>query len=215
MTETAYETLPEIEPAEPKCERRHGRDEVRGDVRRRPGEDPQGRGAARRHEEVGVARRRGRLCDGLPHGRAPGPRARGLAPAGPARAGHAHLRRRADLRARSWPWRSPTSARARSHSRAPRPGSSPTPPTGRRRSSRSRRTASTTRSTRSASCSSPASRASRRDFEVTTLGRGASDLTAVALAAALGADGCEIYTDVDGVFTADPRIVPDARLLQP
>ena len=48
---------------------------------------------------------------------------------------------------------------------------------------------------------------------VTTLGRGGSDATAVALAAALGADACEIYTDVDGVFTADPRIVPDARKL--
>ncbi|MBK8075461.1 MAG: aspartate kinase [Kineosporiaceae bacterium] len=47
--------------------------------------------------------------------------------------------------------------------------------------------------------------------DVTTLGRGASDTTAVALAAALGADACEIYTDVDGVFTADPRIVPTAR----
>src|SRR4029450_5904947 len=47
--------------------------------------------------------------------------------------------------------------------------------------------------------------------DVTTLGRGASDTTAVALAAALGADHCEIYTDVDGVFTADPRIVPSAR----
>ncbi|MDR1449828.1 MAG: aspartate kinase [Propionibacteriaceae bacterium] len=47
--------------------------------------------------------------------------------------------------------------------------------------------------------------------DVTTLGRGASDTTAVALAAALGADRCEIYTDVDGVFTADPRIVPAAR----
>jgi len=47
--------------------------------------------------------------------------------------------------------------------------------------------------------------------DVTTLGRGASDTTAVALAAALGADVCEIYTDVDGVFTADPRIVPTAR----
>ena len=47
--------------------------------------------------------------------------------------------------------------------------------------------------------------------EITTLGRGASDTTAVALAAALGADVCEIYTDVDGVFTADPRIVPSAR----
>ncbi|MBW3621243.1 MAG: aspartate kinase [Actinobacteria bacterium] len=49
--------------------------------------------------------------------------------------------------------------------------------------------------------------------DVTTLGRGGSDTTAVALAAALDADVCEIYTDVDGVFTADPRIVPDARKL--
>jgi aspartate kinase len=48
---------------------------------------------------------------------------------------------------------------------------------------------------------------------ITTLGRGGSDTTAVALAAALGADVCEIYTDVDGVFTADPRIVPTARRL--
>ncbi len=47
--------------------------------------------------------------------------------------------------------------------------------------------------------------------DVTTLGRGASDTTAVALAAALGADWCEIYSDVDGVFTADPRIVPGAH----
>ncbi|MBC7290447.1 MAG: aspartate kinase [Actinotalea sp.] len=49
--------------------------------------------------------------------------------------------------------------------------------------------------------------------DVTTLGRGGSDTTAVALAAALHADVCEIYTDVDGVFTADPRIVPSARKL--
>jgi aspartate kinase len=46
---------------------------------------------------------------------------------------------------------------------------------------------------------------------ITTLGRGGSDTTAVALAAALGADGCEIYTDVDGIYTTDPRIVPEAR----
>jgi aspartate kinase len=50
-------------------------------------------------------------------------------------------------------------------------------------------------------------------FDITTLGRGGSDTTAVALAAALGADACEIYTDVDGVYTADPRIVPEARKL--
>ncbi len=49
--------------------------------------------------------------------------------------------------------------------------------------------------------------------EITTLGRGGSDASAVALAAALGADACEIYTDVDGVFTADPRLVPNARKL--
>jgi aspartate kinase len=49
--------------------------------------------------------------------------------------------------------------------------------------------------------------------EITTLGRGGSDTTAVALAAALAADVCEIYTDVDGVFSADPRIVPTARRL--
>lgn len=52
---------------------------------------------------------------------------------------------------------------------------------------------------------------SRTTKEITTLGRGGSDTTAVALAAALGADVCEIYTDVDGVFTADPRIVPAAQ----
>lgn len=51
------------------------------------------------------------------------------------------------------------------------------------------------------------------DQEITTLGRGGSDVTATALAAALKAPACEIYTDVDGVFTADPRLVPDARLL--
>ena len=50
--------------------------------------------------------------------------------------------------------------------------------------------------------------------EITTLGRGASDTTAVALAAALGADVCEIYTDVDGIFTADPRIVKSARRIE-
>lgn len=50
--------------------------------------------------------------------------------------------------------------------------------------------------------------------DVTTLGRGGSDTTAVALAAALGAEVCEIYTDVEGVFTTDPRIVPEARKLE-
>ena len=51
-------------------------------------------------------------------------------------------------------------------------------------------------------------------YEITTLGRGGSDLTAVAMAAAVGAEVCEIYTDVGGVMTADPRIVPEARLIE-
>ena len=54
---------------------------------------------------------------------------------------------------------------------------------------------------------------SSESLDITTLGRGGTDLTAVALAAALGADSCEIYTDVQGVFTADPRIVPEAQKL--
>jgi aspartate kinase len=54
---------------------------------------------------------------------------------------------------------------------------------------------------------------STESHDVTTLGRGGSDTTAVALAAALGADVCEIYTDVAGVFSADPRVVPEARKL--
>ncbi len=49
------------------------------------------------------------------------------------------------------------------------------------------------------------------DFNITTLGRGGSDTTAVALAAVLEADACEIYTDVDGVYTTDPRVLPEAR----
>ncbi|KTC86416.1 aspartate kinase [Legionella brunensis] len=53
-----------------------------------------------------------------------------------------------------------------------------------------------------------------RDGNITTLGRGGSDTTAVAIAAALNADECQIYTDVDGVYTTDPRIVPDAKRLE-
>jgi len=51
------------------------------------------------------------------------------------------------------------------------------------------------------------------EMDITTLGRGGSDTTAVALAASLGAESCQIYTDVEGVFTADPRLVPEARKL--
>lgn len=52
------------------------------------------------------------------------------------------------------------------------------------------------------------------DFNITTLGRGGSDTTAVALAAVLNADSCEIYTDVDGVYTTDPRLLPEARQVE-
>ena len=52
------------------------------------------------------------------------------------------------------------------------------------------------------------------EMDVTTLGRGGSDTTAVAMAASLGAQACEIYTDVEGVYTADPRLVPEARKLR-
>jgi len=54
---------------------------------------------------------------------------------------------------------------------------------------------------------------SATDLEITTLGRGGSDTSAVALAAALNAEACEIYTDVPGILTADPRLVPDAQLM--
>jgi aspartate kinase len=54
-----------------------------------------------------------------------------------------------------------------------------------------------------------------QDADITTLGRGGSDLTAVAVAAALDADVCEFYKDVDGVFTANPSMVKDARKLWP
>jgi aspartate kinase len=53
-----------------------------------------------------------------------------------------------------------------------------------------------------------------QDYNITTLGRGGSDTTAVALAAVLGADACEIYTDVDGVYTTDPRALPEARMVK-
>ena len=52
-----------------------------------------------------------------------------------------------------------------------------------------------------------------RDGKITTLGRGGSDLTAIAMAAAVEADLCQIFTDVDGVYTCDPRVVPEARKL--
>ena len=94
-----------------------------------------------------------------------------------------------------------------------RPGSSPTPCTARPRSSRSRATGSARRSPSGAVAVVAGFQGICTAKDITTLGRGGSDTTAVALAAALGAEVCEIYTDVSGVFTADPRIVPEARKL--
>ena len=68
-------------------------------------------------------------------------------------------------------------------------------------------------STPARSSSSPASRAWTTNGNITTLGRGGSDTSAVAVAAAMKADECLIYTDVDGVYTTDPRVVPEARRL--
>ena len=131
----------------------------------------------------------------------------------PARDGHAALDRGARL----------LRAVCHGHQRSRPPGDLPDRLAGRHRHRyvphegahprRSRRSHPRRRSTRTRSSWSPASRASRPRKDVTTLGRGGSDTTAVALAAAIGADVCEIYTDVAGVFTADPRIVPDARKL--
>ncbi len=98
-------------------------------------------------------------------------------------------------------------------SRAARSGSSPTRRTARPRSSRSRATACAARIADGNVCVVAGFQGVSTDNEITTLGRGGSDATAVALAAALGADACEIYTDVTGVFTADPRVVPQARKL--
>ena len=124
----------------------------------------------------------------------------------PARDGHAARHRRAGHHRRCWPWPSTTSATRRARSPAPRSASSPTHATPRPASRASTRRAVRARARRRhASRSSPASRASTDDGDITTLGRGGSDLTGVALAAALKADVCEIYTDVDGVYTADPQ----------
>ena len=103
-------------------------------------------------------------------------------------------------------------ASTRARGRAGKFRSAPTTRTARRAS-----TASTAR--RSSTASRKANRGRRRlpgrhaRGRVTTLGRGGSDTSAVALAAALGADRCDIYTDVDGVYTTDPRVVPKARRL--
>jgi aspartate kinase len=92
---------------------------------------------------------------------------------------------------------------------------SPTARSPRRASSRSTR-GRVTRHARSGAniASSRGFRASTTEGNITTLGRGGSDTSAVAVAAALGADACEIYTDVDGVYTTDPNVCPSAKKIE-
>ena len=186
----------------------HGRDEVRRHLGRRPGEAEGRRPPARRRARGRQPRRRRPLGDGRHDRRAARPRPRDLAAARSRASSTCSSRSASGSRARSRRWRSTTSATRRSRSPARRPGSSPTPSTARRRSSRSARAASTRRSTQDRIVLVAGFQGVSTDLEITTLGRGGSDTTAVALAAALGADVCEIYTDVEGVFTADPRLVP-------
>ena len=170
--------------------------------------------AARRRPRVGREGRRRPLRDGPDDRRADPPRARGLAARRIRASTTCSSRPASGSRTRSARWRSTTSATRPSRSPARRPGSSPTAATPRRRSSRCARSGSTTRSSEDKIVLVAGFQGvSTSTHDVTTLGRGGSDTTAVALAAALGADACEIFTDVAGVFTADPRIVPDALKL--
>ena len=130
-----------------------------------------------------------------------------------ARARHDRLDRRAGLGRPAGASRCRPRASQPSATPAGRCRSRPTPPTPRRASRASTTRACAPTSPPARSSSSPASRASTRDGHITTLGRGGSDTSAVAVAAAMKADECLIYTDVDGVYTTDPRIVPEARRL--
>ena len=198
-----------------------GRGHHRPEVRRHLGRRPRGDQARRRGGSSRPPRPGNRVCAvvsamGAHDRRADRARARrSRRDPHPREHGHAAHRRRADLdgarldgdqRPRPRGGLVHRLAGGDRHRHEPRQGAdrrdAPRPrPRGARRRARSR--------------SSPASRASRPTRDVTTLGRGGSDTTAVALAAALDADVCEIYTDVDGVYSADPRIVPNARKLEP
>ncbi len=112
---------------------------------------------------------------------------------------------------RSSRWPSARAAWSRPPSPGARPASSPTPITPAPRSSRCVPTGFARRSTPVWCRSLPGFKGVSTERDITTLGRGGSDVTAVALAAALKADVCEIYTDVTGVFSADPRVVVNAR----
>ena len=190
--------------------RRHGppRPEVRRHVGRRPRAHAGGRRPRRPHPPPRRRRRRRRQRHGQGDRRPAAPRRRGVRrPARPGD-GHAHHRRRAQGHGPAVHGPARPRRRRPTPSPAARPGSSPTPTTRTPRSSRSGPTGSGRRSTPAGCPSSAASQGVSTDKDVTFLGRGGSDTTAVALAHALGADVCELYTDVSGVFTADPRLVP-------
>ena len=164
--------------------------------------------------KAGQRRRRGRLRDGRHHRRAARPRRAGDAAAAAARARHAAHRRRADLDGAAGDGDRPARPQGAVVHRLP----------GRRDHRLRARQGQDHRHHARAGSRTPSQAGaiaivagfqgvSQDTKDITTLGRGASDTTAVALAAALGAEVCEIYSDVDGVFTADPRIVPTARKL--
>ena len=111
----------------------------------------------------------------------------------------------------SWRWRSRPSASRPSASPGRRSASSPTASTPRRASATSPPSASIQALDSGKVVIVAGFQGVDEHYNITTLGRGGSDTTAVALAAVLGADACEIYTDVDGVYTTDPRVVPEAR----
>ena len=140
-------------------------------------------------------------------------RARASAPTPRAASSTCCCRPASASRWRSSPSPSTRAAATPSASPARSPASSPTTATSTRASSRCARIASRTswRAGKIVIVAGYQGMSYRR--EITTLGRGGSDTTAVALAAALGAERCEIYSDVDGVYSADPRVVPDARHL--
>ena len=186
------------------------RAEVRRLVRRRRREHQAGRQAHRRDPQGGQRGRRRGQRHGRHHRRAARPRARGRADPGAARARHAAHRRRAHLDGAARHGDQEHGRRGPLVHRQPGRHDHGCP--ARRRAHRRRHPGAAARGARRGRDrrSSPASRASTATrSDITTLGRGGSDTTAVALAAALEADVCEIYTDVDGVFTADPRVVPD------
>ena len=187
------------------------RAEIRRDLGRLDRADPARGRPGRARARGGERRRRGRLGDGSTP-RTSSSRWPRSSHRCPSRASSTCSSRPASgSRCRSS--RSP-STRAGARRRATparRPGSSPTPSTARRRSSRSVPDGSRSRSVAGNVVILAGFQGLSTDYDITTLGRGGSDTTAVAMAAALGAEVCEIYTDVEGVFTADPRIEPGAR----